>query len=226
MSSTSHTMRQQTYSNAPALTSSNSNFTPRKEFTNAIQRSSSFALLSLAGTGLVRLSSFPPNVINDLRLLFERLRILRVFREDAQSQLSEFNLDRKPWATSSSVESEKLLVDVICLLYRHGYVFVSTINYGRENDERLSMAFSRPRTPPSGSPPTKVVPFALSFPSPMVLRVVSPPLNSTPAILQGVRSAWNRGVASEKKVREDCYEFKLKGYRCVFRSYPTFRVRI
>ncbi|KAJ2918986.1 hypothetical protein MD484_g1380, partial [Candolleomyces efflorescens] len=45
------------------------------------------------------------------------------------------------------------------------------------------------------------------------MRVISPPLHLTPAILQAVRGSWPRGVVSEKKVGENCFEFKLKGYK-------------
>jgi hypothetical protein len=49
-----------------------------------------------------------------------------------------------------------------------------------------------------------------------MLRVIAPPLHSTPAILQAVRGSWPRGVVSEKKVGDNCFEFKLKGYKCMF----------
>lgn len=48
------------------------------------------------------------------------------------------------------------------------------------------------------------------------MRVISPPRDSTPAILQAVRGSWPRGVISEKKVGDSAYEFKLRGYRCTF----------
>lgn len=57
-------------------------------------------------------------------------------------------------------------------------------------------------------------PFALSFLSATLLRVIAPPLHSTPAILQAVRGSWPRGVVSEKKVGDAAFEFKLKGYKC------------
>jgi hypothetical protein len=48
------------------------------------------------------------------------------------------------------------------------------------------------------------------------MRVISPPLHLTPAILQACRGAWPRGVISEKTVYGNSYEFKLKGYGCKF----------
>lgn len=56
------------------------------------------------------------------------------------------------------------------------------------------------------------VPFAVSFPDKSSLRVINPPLHSTPAILQALRSAWPRGTSSENKIDTSSYEFKLKGY--------------
>ncbi|KAH9982526.1 hypothetical protein BGW80DRAFT_1453401 [Lactifluus volemus] len=109
-------------------------------------------------------------------------------------------------------------------------------DYGREQDDRIVMAFSRPSNmpllppQPSSAPPSSnahsmskdsvathsqpvKVPFAISFISQSHLRVIAPPLHLTPAILQTVRGSWPRGVVSEKKVAENVYEFKLKGYR-------------
>ncbi|KAG6878419.1 hypothetical protein C0993_007020 [Termitomyces sp. T159_Od127] len=56
-------------------------------------------------------------------------------------------------------------------------------------------------------------PFALSFLSPTRMRVIGPPLHLTPAILQAVRGSWPRGVVSERKVGNNSFEFKLKGYK-------------
>lgn len=52
------------------------------------------------------------------------------------------------------------------------------------------------------------------------MRVISPPRDYTPAILQAVRGSWPRGVVSEKKVGDSAYEFKLRGYRCTFPCLP------
>jgi hypothetical protein len=63
--------------------------------------------------------------------------------------------------------------------------------------------------------PVRLLPvFAISFISEDHLRVITPPRQSAPASLQTVRGSWPRGVLSEKKVGENVYEFKLKGYGC------------
>lgn len=198
-----------------------SGFAPRREFLRDTHVSSSFALLAVAGNGAVRLSSFPTPLVEALKRTLELRGLLRTIREDVELDLYEFNIDNKPWASSKSIESEKLFVDILAVIFQHGYTFLSTIDYGREQDDRVSLAFSKPLYPAtsnsrSGSDGYGLtrVPFALSFPSSKTLRVINPPLNSTPAILQGVRSAWPRGVISEKKVAEQCFEFKLKGYKC------------
>ncbi len=113
-----------------------------------------------------------------------------------------------------------------------GHKFLTTMDYGREQDDRVIMTFSRtfpsPLSNPAPPPPfhsmsndsLSVVPhpvkflFAISFISQSYLRVIGPPLHLTPAILQTVRGSWPRGVVSEKKVAENVYEFKLKGYKC------------
>jgi hypothetical protein len=234
----------------PALTAlagnsqnnSTSTFSPRREFIRDRHQISNFALLALSASSAVRLYSFPQTIVEALRFYFQQNKILSNYREDTGNGLCEFLLDGRPWAISKSIKTEKLIVDIIALILRHGFVFLSTIDYGREQDDRIALAFSRPRidlrtsesSPPlsggtpvpqpqqgssSGSPPLPTarpfrVPFAISFSSSTVLRVINPPLNSTPAILQAVRGAWPRGVIAEKKIADTCFEFKLKGYKC------------
>lgn len=131
------------------------------------------------------------------------------FREDTALNFVEYNLDGKPWSSPKSANTEKLILDILSIIYANGFSFLSNIDYGRENDDRLVMVFSAPTFSaiipgsvasgsPFGSPnlangsgsslnePSRV-PFALSFPSASMVRVVSPPLHLTPAILAGVR---------------------------------------
>lgn len=78
----------------------------------------------------------------------------------------------------------------------------------------MTIAFSKLATPPT-DPTTETrsvcLPFALSFPSSTLLRVINPPLSNSPAILQAARSGWPRGVISENKEGDQTYEFRLKG---------------
>lgn len=216
-------------SSSPGASSSgDAPFTPRKEFIrDHTAPSSSFALLALSSANCIRLYSFTPQAVTALRALFDQSVIL-AYREDAEHNLLEFALNTKPWTNPKSVPTEKLLVDILAIIYHCGYQYRSTIDYGREADDRLAMVFSRfnpNQTLPTSPPPTaashaslvdsvKQVPFAISFSSVTVMRVISPPLHLTPAILQAVRQSWPRGVVSEKKVGHNSYEFKLKGYRC------------
>ncbi|KAJ3516791.1 hypothetical protein NLJ89_g910 [Agrocybe chaxingu] len=215
-------------------------FTPRKEFIRDQQPPprNTFALLALSSANCVRLYSFSAAAAAAVRRLLEQTLPILMVREDTVQNLCEYTVDGKPWANAKSVATEKLLVDIIALIYQCGYTYLSTIDYGREADDRLAMAFSKvdinppsSRTatplPPSSStarndssrsslgekPKARRVPFALSFSSVTLMRVISPPLHLTPAILQAVRGSWPRGVVSEKKVGENSYEFKLKGYR-------------
>ena len=221
----------------------NQDFTPRKEF---LQQTShplnSFALLTFSSTSLVRLYSFPPPVVTTLRRLLQHRRSVSAYREDALNGYCEFALVGKPWSNAKSVKSERLVLNVLAVILQHGYTLLSSLDYGRETDDRLAMAFSKPLAPiprssgsvsgHSSSPPFHraspqspgqissshaglyVIPFAVSFASSTTMRVISPPLDSTPAILQAVRGSWPRGVVSEKKVGDSAYEFKLRGYRC------------
>ena len=217
-------------------------FTPRKEFLRIpIAAPDSFALLALSSANYIRLYSFPAPVVDALRQLFEQSIILSS-REDLPLGLYEFALDGKPWANAKAVSTEKLLLDILAVIYQCGYSYLSTIDYGRESDDRLAMVFSKPGVAPllnsqtanslSPSIPANStsslnnkervqrVPFALSFASATLMRVIAPPLHLTPAILQAVRASWPRGVVSEKKVGDNSFEFKLKGYKCLFISTP------
>lgn len=212
-----------------------SNFMPRKEFLRDQPRTANaFSLMTISGSSFIRMYSFPAALIATLRRLFDQLSLVTAFREDVPQGLYEFTLDGKPWSSPKSVNSERLILQLLTVIYQYGYSFLSTIDYGREHDDRLAMAFSKPRSPSpsprSSSPmgnvsqssqdrPVKKIPFALSFPSATLLRVINPPLHMTPAILQAVRGSWPRGVVSEKKIGDASYEFKLKGYRCKFQSF-------
>ena len=210
-------------------------FTPRKEFIRIpLSASHSFALLALSGANCIRLYSFPASVADALRHLFKQLSLVLSLREDLPQSLYEFVLDGKPWANAKSISTEKLLLDILAVFYQYGYDYLSTIDYGMEHDDCLSMVFSKPGTAPFLNPqitnpmPTnstslnvKVeVQFALSFVSATLMRVIAPPLHLTPAILQAVRAFWPRGVISEKKVGDNSFEFKLKGYKCLFLPTP------
>ncbi|KIK71187.1 hypothetical protein GYMLUDRAFT_148136 [Collybiopsis luxurians FD-317 M1] len=206
-------------------------FIPRKEFQSISKPNpSSFSLLCLAGSNLVRLYAFPSSVISIFRHFFDQRNAIHSEKIDSNNNFTQFELEGKLW-TTKSLSTERLLVEMLAIIYQSGFSFLSTIDYGRENDDRLAIAFSRPCLPsplsmssstsspripvltPIPDQPKPRVPFALSFVSATVLRVICPPLHSTPAILQAVRSAWPRGVQSEKKVGENSFEFKLKGYR-------------
>lgn len=215
-------------------------FTPRREFIKQEPAQAyQFALLALSSANCIRLYAFSLSAVAALRRLFDGNHLILSFREDAAQNMCEFALDGKPWANPKSVPTERLLVDIIAVVYQCGYTYLSTIDYGREVDDRLAMTFARPatllsnpsspRSPVSpssalkndsstGSLPdaskTSRVPFAISFSSVTVMRVIAPPLHLTPAILQSVRASWPRGVVAEKKVGDNSYEFKLKGYKC------------
>jgi len=221
----------------------NQDFTPRKEFLRQTSHPlNSFALLTFSSSSLLRLYSFHPSVVTTLRRLLQHRKSASAYREDALNGYCEFTLVGKPWSNAKSVRSERLVVNIFAVILQHGYTLLSTLDYGRETDDRLALAFSKPlaamprssaslsnhsstspfhRTSPqspgqvsSSHTSLYVIPFAVSFASSTTMRVISPPLDSTPAILQAVRGSWPRGVISEKKVGDSAYEFKLRGYRC------------
>ncbi|KAH9856193.1 hypothetical protein C2E23DRAFT_882303 [Lenzites betulinus] len=189
---------------------------------------SSFSLLTFAGNGFVRLYSFPDSIKNSLRRFFDSKTLLVAYRKNPTTDFIEFSLDQKPWANAKNIMSEKLVVGILTIIFQFGCSLLSTIEYGREPDDRVAIAFSRatiasrasfPQIPitPSDSTSTSMptyhsMLFAISFPTPNTLHVIEPPLPLTPAILQIVRRAWPRGIEDEKRVG-DSYEFKLKGYK-------------
>ena len=220
----------------PVSSLSDSGFVPRKEFIRDQRTTSDFSLLAISGSSFIRLYSFSLEVITDLRRLFDHFYLNAACREDTTQKLCEFQLHGKPWASPKSARTERILLHIFAVIYRHSYTILSTIDYGRERDDRLAISFSRLSAPSLSIPPhspipagsgsnlshgtgskhEKKTPFAISFISSTVMRVINPPLNSTPAILQAVRGSWPRGVVSEKKVGDAAYEFKLKGYSCVY----------
>lgn len=192
-------------------------FTPRPEFIKEPPHTRhTFSLLALASSNCIRLYSFPLHIISAFRRSLGENAV--AFREDVINNFCEFALESKPWSSPKSIATEALFLEILAVIYQHGYSFLSAINYGKEHDESLALAFSISESSlsqstsllPSASPEAsslervKTNPFAISFVSATLLRVISPPLHSTPAILQAVRGSWPRGVVSEKKVRQAC----------------------
>lgn len=192
----------------------NGNFVPRKEFQKNAPVPSTYSLLAFTGANAVRLSNFSDDVVGLLRSVLEARDVLRQFKEDRNARLFKLTLAGKPWSTPKSLSSETLIVEVLSVVLAQGYHFLSCIDYGKEAGDILSLVFSRPVGPhePLVAGQKMHVPFALSFVSDTVIRVVSPPLSSTPAILESIRKGWPRGVVSERKVGNNGFEFKLKGY--------------
>ncbi|KAG2754581.1 hypothetical protein P692DRAFT_20869891 [Suillus brevipes Sb2] len=209
-----------------------SGFIPRKEFIREQRATNIFGLLAISGSSCIRLYSFPPDVIAALRRLLDHFYLTGGFREDIQQNFWEFTITQKPWNAPKSPRTERILLDILAVIYRFGYTVLSTVDYGRERDDRLAISFARPlpySSPAMTSAPAPAgsgsnlshqtgqqterrMPFAISFVSQTIMRVINPPLNATPAILQAVRGSWPRGVLSEKKT-DNAYEFKLKGYK-------------
>ena len=207
-------------------------FVPRREFIRDQRPASAFSILALSGAAFLRLYSFPTDTILALRRHLESIHVVLGSRELPHDNFHELSLEGKPWSSPKSMRSEKLLIEIIDVIHHTGHKFLTTMDYGREQDDRIIMTFSRtfpsPFSNPSPHPPfhsmsndslsvashpVKLL-FAVSFLSQSHLRVIAPPLHLTPAILQTVRGSWPRGVVSEKKAAENVYEFKLKGYKC------------
>ena len=120
--------------NNSALTVSppDSGFVPRPEFIRDSHVPSTFALLAIAGTNSVRLSSFSRAPLYSLRLSLESQHLLRTIREDPNVNVVEYTLEGKPWTQQKNPDSEKLFVQILAIIFEHGYRFLSTIDYGRD----------------------------------------------------------------------------------------------
>ncbi|KAI9512786.1 hypothetical protein F5148DRAFT_1279309 [Russula earlei] len=215
------------------ISPADTNLVPRREFIRDQRPSSSFSILALSGTALLRLYNFPADAAFALRKHLDNANLILSSRELIQDNFCELTLDGKPWSSPKSTRAEKLLIEIIDVIHRTGHNLLSTLDYGREQDDRIVMAFSRTSSPPPLSGATSSTPFqsisndslgtvpnpavkiifAISFISQNHLRVIGPPLHLTPAILRTVRGSWPRGAVSEKKAADNVYEFKLKGYR-------------
>lgn len=188
-----------------------SGFLPRREFATSNRPPNSFCLVTFTQASAVRLAAFPDDVVISFRKFLEEKELMRLFRENRDEEVVEFVLGPKFWQNPKNIETEQLLLHIITFFNLQGYTFLSTIDYGRDSGDKLTIAFTRPQ----GAPPTvQQLVFAVSFNAPTFLRVLNPPLQSTPGILAAVRTAWPRGIVSENKAANTCYEFKLKGYSC------------
>ncbi|TFK57366.1 hypothetical protein OE88DRAFT_125126 [Heliocybe sulcata] len=236
-------------------------FTPRKEFMPSQHIYSTFYVMTLTGPDLIRMYRFPDDFIRILRKHLHERKQLVATRQNNEESCYEYTVEGRPWSSPKSINTELLIVDLLHMILRHGFSFLSTIEYGRVREDKVAIVFSKPqpgldRTQvafvssstnlgrgassfPNGSSTTLApqspvvghaqlpnerrmiqvkIPFALSFPSASILRVLAPPLNSTPAIITAMRQSWPRGVVSEKKVG-DAFEFKLKGYKLIYMGY-------
>ncbi|KAG8786337.1 hypothetical protein FRC12_016700 [Ceratobasidium sp. 428] len=183
-------------------------FQPRSEFVRTETNPKSYALVALNGTDTLRCHHISPTALSALREVFGEE--MRLYGENAESEVAEFVFRNSPWS-SKSIRSETLLTNVFAVLLVHQYTFLTTIDYGRQYLDKLSLTFIRPTSISNPTPATESI-FALSFTAPSILRVVAAPLHATPAILQTVRGAWPRGVKSERKLGNGSWEFRLRGF--------------
>ncbi|KAG8752907.1 hypothetical protein FRC11_007898, partial [Ceratobasidium sp. 423] len=182
-------------------------FQPRSEFVRTEATPQSYVLAALNGADTLRLHNLSRSTLSALKEAFGNET--RLYGEANDGQVAEFVFRNSPWSTKSA-RSETLIVQLFTTLLAHQYTFVTSIDYGRQYLDKLSLTFSRAASP-SGRLAADTV-FALSFVTPTVLRVLHAPLHCTPAILQSVRSAWPRGVKDERKLGNGCWEFRLKGF--------------
>jgi hypothetical protein len=95
-------------------------FAPRREFLRDRHTFSTFALLALSGSGAIRLYGFPPAVVSAFRRFFHDAKTTTAFREDAAHAMSEFTIDGRPWAMAKNITTEKLIVDLMAVVFKHG----------------------------------------------------------------------------------------------------------
>ncbi|CAE6415808.1 unnamed protein product [Rhizoctonia solani] len=189
------------------MSDSQQTFQPRSEFVRTEATPQSYVLAALNGADTLRCHNLSRSTLSSLKEAFGNET--RLYGEANDGQVAEFVFRNSPWS-AKSVRSETLIVQLFTTLLAHQYTFVTTIDYGRQYLDKLSLAFTRAASPNGRLAPDSV--FALSFVTPTVLRVLHAPLHCTPAILQSVRNAWPRGVKDERKLGNGCWEFRLKGF--------------
>ncbi|CAE6512900.1 unnamed protein product [Rhizoctonia solani] len=167
----------------------------------------SYSIVALNGADTLRCHNISQSTLSVLRETFGNET--RLYGEANGGDIAEFVFRNSPW-TNKSARSETLIVQLFTTLLAHQYTFVTSIDYGRQYLDKLSLTFTRTGSP-SGRLTADSV-FALSFVTPTVLRVLHAPLHCTPAILQSVRNTWPRGVKDERKLGNGSWEFRLKGF--------------
>ncbi|KAF8594108.1 hypothetical protein BDV93DRAFT_612000 [Ceratobasidium sp. AG-I] len=183
-------------------------FQPRSEFLRTETAPQTYALVALNGADTLRCHNVSPAALSALREIFGQE--MRLYGENAESQVAEFVLRSGPWSAKSA-RSETLITNIFTVLLLHQYTFLTTIDYGRQYLDKLSLTFTRPTSLSTPAPASQSI-FALLFTAPTVLRVLNAPLHATPAILQSVRGTWPRGVKGERKLGGGSWEFRLKGF--------------
>ncbi|KAF8606346.1 hypothetical protein BDV93DRAFT_553522 [Ceratobasidium sp. AG-I] len=173
-------------------------FQPRSEFVRTETAPRTYALVALNGADTLRCHNISPAALSALREIFGQE--MRLYGENAESQVAE---------------SETLITNILTVLLLHQYTFLTSLDYGRQYLDKLSLTFTRPTSLSTPAPASQSI-FALSFTAPTILRVLNAPLHATPAILQSVRGTWPRGVKGERKLGGGSWEFRLKGFGCTF----------
>ena len=113
----------------PPIAPSNSSILPRREFQREQRDPSTFSILAFSGSSHIRLYSFPPEVTAGVRDLLDRTREVIGHKEDVLHNYVELAVADKPWSTPKSLPTEKLVLDLFAVLCRHGFEFLSTLDY-------------------------------------------------------------------------------------------------
>lgn len=125
---------------------------PRREFIRNQRPSSAFSILVLSGAALLGLYSFPTDAILALQKHSMSSPAL------ASSPTTIFtgslleSLEGKPWSSPKSMRSEKPLIEIIDVIHHTGHKFLTAMDYGHEQDDRIIMTFSRTFPSPSSNP--------------------------------------------------------------------------
>jgi len=69
---------------------------------------------------------------------------IRGFDRPEEEDLAEFTLTAKFWANPKTVETEKLMIQILILLNSLGYALLSSIDFAREPGDKLTLVFERP----------------------------------------------------------------------------------
>ncbi|EJT97846.1 hypothetical protein DACRYDRAFT_24797, partial [Dacryopinax primogenitus] len=186
---------------------------------SATSSPTAFGRLDLCGSNIIRLVGFPLDVLEGLQPVLrgdDGRGVLNVkkYTNEKGEKTAVLTLLGKPWTTDCGNVSTDILLTVICgHLHKHLFQPTTGLPPPRTTPPvHLSITFKRPVHPPSDAPRTRSV-FAISFPTPTLVRTVSIPAVDEPLIFTEILGLWGGEVRDYRSLADGCYDIRLRPRR-------------